>query len=78
MTTTIQKWGNSLAVRIPKEVASGFRSGTVVEVRREGEVLLVSPTKKAKFTLKALVAKIDAKHLHKATDWGAPRGKEIW
>jgi antitoxin MazE len=78
MTTKIQKWGNSLAVRIPKEVAEGFRSGVSVELRREGDVLIVRPSTKQKFSLKDLVSRIETKHLHKETDWGKPIGKELW
>lgn len=78
MTTTIQKWGNSLAVRIPKEVAGGFRRGVSVELRREGDVLIVHPSKKRKFSLATLVKDINVKKLHKESDFGKPVGKEIW
>ena len=78
MTTKIQKWGNSLAVRIPKEVAEGFRSGVSVTLRREGDALIVLPSKKQKFSLKELVAKIEPKQLHKETNWGGKIGKELW
>lgn len=77
MTTKIQKWGNSLAVRIPKEVAEGFRSGVSVELRREGDALIVRPSTKQKFLLSELVAAIDTKQLHKETDWGKPVGREL-
>jgi antitoxin MazE len=78
MTTKIQKWGNSLAVRIPKEVAEGFRSGVSVELRREGDALIVRPSKKQKVALSELVSQIKPKHLHKETDFGKPVGKELW
>jgi antitoxin MazE len=78
MTTKIQKWGNSLAVRIPKEVAEGFRSGVSVDLRREGDALIVRPSKKVKFLLEDLVSRIETKHLHKEADWGKPIGKELW
>ncbi len=78
MTTKIQKWGNSLAVRIPKEVAEGFRSGVSVELRREGDALIVEPSKKQKFSLTELVSQIKPKQLHKETDWDNSVGKELW
>lgn len=65
-------------MRIPKEVSGGFRSGTSVEIGREGDTLLVRMTKKHTYTLKELVAKIDSKKLHKEIEWGAPGGKEVW
>ncbi len=78
MTTKIQKWGNSLAVRIPKEVAGGFRPGISVELHREGDALIVRPSKKQKFLLHDLVSQIKPKQLHKETDFGKPLGKEVW
>ncbi|OGZ06749.1 MAG: hypothetical protein A3C93_02520 [Candidatus Lloydbacteria bacterium RIFCSPHIGHO2_02_FULL_54_17] len=78
MTTKVQKWGNSLAVRIPKEVAGEFRSGTSVTIGREGDTLLVRLAKKQNYSLKELVARIDTKKLHKESDWGGPRGRETW
>lgn len=78
MTTKIQKWGNSLAVRIPKEVAEGFRSGASVELRREGDALIVRPSKKQKFSLIELVSQITPKQLHNEIDFGKPVGKEVW
>ena len=67
-----------MAVRIPKEVAGGLRSGTAVDIGREGDVLLVRLAKKQTYTLKDLVARIDTKKQHKASDWGDPKGREVW
>ena len=78
MTTKIQKWGNSLAVRIPKELSKGLSSGISVTLRREGDALIVAPSSVQKFTLKELVAKIEPKNLHKSTDCGNRLGKEVW
>ncbi len=78
MTTKVQKWGNSLAVRIPKEFSVGLRSGTTVKMGRKGDTLLIHVEKKQKYTLKDLVANINSKKLHTEVDWGKPMGKELW
>ena len=76
----LAKWGNSLAVRIPKTVAEDARL-------REGEMLTVTLARKGsllikrtrrKHKLSELVTRITAKNRHDETDWGPPRGKEIW
>lgn len=52
-TTKIFKSGNSLAVRLPRDVA--FPEGTEVVVTRKGESLVVAP---ARLDMKSLVARL--------------------
>ncbi len=81
MTTTIQKWGNSLAVRISKEVASDFEllEGSTVQIIATGNGIMIKPVEKLqKYTLDELVKKITPDNKHKLVDWGSPKGKEIW
>jgi antitoxin MazE len=79
-TTQVAKWGNSLAVRIPKVVAEDaqLREGepVTVTIPIEGG-LLIKPSRR-KYQLKQLVAQITAKNRHEETDWGKPKGKELW
>lgn len=48
MYTTIRKWGNSQAVRIPKAVLekAGLRENDRVEIRVENSYLLIIPVKR--------------------------------
>ena len=81
MTTTIQKWGNSLAVRLSKEVAENLdlEEGRVVEVSSRGKEIVIRPAVKPKtLSLNELVKDITPKNIHKAVEWGEPRGKEVW
>ncbi len=80
MTTTVQKWGNSLAVRLPREMAEKFKlgEGTKVEIKPEGQGIVIKPAKKNKYTLEELVAGITPENRHEETDWGKPMGREIW
>ena len=80
MTTKIQKWGNSLAVRLPKELASGlsFRDGGEVRISQEGDALIIRRGKNSKLTLSELLKKVDARNTHLETDFGKTVGKELW
>lgn len=80
MKTQLTKWGNSLAVRIPKAVAekARLRRGDHIElhVSRSGAVEIRS--RKPKPTLAQLVRGITPQNRHRETGWGSPRGNELW
>jgi antitoxin MazE len=62
----IQKWGNSLALRIPKSFAveSKVGQGSVVEVSLEQGKIVVVPIAEPEFTLEDLLAKVTRRNLH--------------
>ena len=76
----IQKWGNSLALRIPKAFAqqTKVKKGSRVRLTIEKNRIVVEPVEKAKITLESLLARVTPENIHPATDWGKPMGKEIW
>lgn len=80
MTATVQKWGNSLALRIPRTVAKDIhlQQGSLVELSAANGKLLVSPTGKRKRGLARLLAGVTRSNLHSAIDWGDPVGRESW
>jgi antitoxin MazE len=80
MKTRVQKWGNSLALRIPKSFASevGFQKETPVEVSLADGKLVVAPLSQPKPTLKQLLAKITKDNLHSEVDTGPAAGNEVW
>lgn len=78
--STISKWGNSLAVRIPLAIAKQAHldegdSVTLVLDRKGGIVL--RPIQR-KYELSDLVARITPKNRHRETNWGRPQGEESW
>ncbi|MDO8834910.1 MAG: AbrB/MazE/SpoVT family DNA-binding domain-containing protein [Vicinamibacterales bacterium] len=80
MQTKIQKWGNSLGLRIPRAVAVAVGVDVGAEVAlsvRDGD-LIVRPTRRAKYRLDDLVRKITPKNLHREVDTGTPVGREVW
>ena len=80
MKVQIQKWGNSLALRIPKSFAieSKVKQGSVVEVSLEQDKIVVAPIAEPEFTLDDLLAKVTKRNLHKEVDTGRSLGKEAW
>jgi antitoxin MazE len=80
MLTRVQKWGNSLALRIPKafadEVALAYDSP--VELSIVDGKLLIEPVAEASLTLEQLLAAITADNIHAEIDTGEPVGNEVW
>lgn len=80
MTTKVQKWGNSLAVRLPRHITRGmsFRAGTPVSIRQERRRVVIVLKNEREPTLEELVAQITPENRYEKIDWGPPRGNEIW
>ncbi len=78
--TQLAKWGNSMAVRIPKAIAEAarLRPGDPLEMAVEESGTVRIRKKKGKQKLSQLVAAITPANLHSETDWVAPAGKELW
>ncbi len=79
MQTTVQKWGNSLAVRIPATFCKelDLSVGSPVEIYLENHLLVFKPLKK-KYNLTELMEMVNESNLHYEVDSGKPRGREIW
>jgi len=78
--TKAQKWGNSLAVRLPRPVAqqAGIKPDDPLEIQvSKGRVVLI-PAMATEYRLGDLLKKVTKKNIHRETDWGKPRGKEMW
>ena len=80
MKTRVQKWGNSLAVRIPKSFAveAGFRENASVELKLTGGNLVVQPISEEGLTLAELLRGVTDQNLHGEWDTGPAVGKEVW
>ena len=80
MTTKIQKWGNSLAVRIPNEFAKNLSwyEGAVVGFEQLGDKMIITSSRPI-YTVEQMVKGMTKKNRHKSM-WpdDMPRGKEIW
>jgi antitoxin MazE len=79
MQLAIAKWGNSLALRLPRHVAqdANLTEGVAVELTVRDGTVVVTPVRK-KYRLDDLLAQMNEKNAHPETDWGDARGDEIW
>lgn len=80
MKTRIQKWGNSLALRIPKSFADevGLKQDSPVEVSLEDGRLVIAAAPKFKLPLKQLLAQVTKDNRHAEFDTGRAAGSEVW
>jgi len=80
MQTKIQKWGNSLGLRIPKSFAeqAGVQAGSEVDLSVEDGELIIRPTRAPKYDLKSMLRRVTEKNVHKEVESGEPVGREIW
>ena len=78
MRATVNKWGNSLGLRIPRGIAedAGLTEGSLVDLRVENGRLIAEPI--ALENLDALLAKVTTKNVHREQLVDAPRGREVW
>ncbi len=80
MKTVVQRWGNSLALRIPKTFAEeiSVREGDEVEMNVSKGRLVVAPRPPRDYHLADLVAGIRPGNLPKEIVTGKPQGNEVW
>ena len=78
------RWGNSLAVRIPKVVADALKvsNGRRAEITVENGTLvlrpLLKPTRKPRYTIEELLSGMTRENVPQEVDCGPPRGNEAW
>ncbi len=80
METRIKKWGNSLALRIPKALAqeAGLHYGLSVELSLVDGKLVIAPIEHPKLDLETMLAQITEDNLHSEVDFGPAVGTEVW
>lgn len=73
----VQKWGNSLGIRIPKALAMeiGLKEGSKIDLDVEDGHLVIKPRTN---TLEDLLSKITPDNLHSEVQTGEPQGRESW
>ena len=78
MVITIQKWGNSLGIKIPKAILSSvnWKEGDSLTFRTENNKIILEPVTKRK-NIKELFEGFDGNYETQEIDWGEPVGKEV-
>jgi len=79
MQARIQKWGNSLALRIPKTFADEIHleQDALVDLTLEDGRLVVTPVRFG-MTLAQLLERVTEENLHREQEMGPPVGREAW
>ena len=79
MQTKVQKWGNSLALRIPKSFAlnMNIKQNELVDLSIGDGKLIITPITEKEYSLKELLAGVSEDNLHREFDTGTPVGKEL-
>jgi len=80
MQTKAQKWGNSLAVRVPKAVAErvGVTANDSLDIEVSDDHIVLTPRRPRKYRLRDLVKRITKGNMHEEADFGPPVGREVW
>ena len=80
MQVQVQKWGNSLALRIPKSFANQIKieQGSYVDLSTVEGKLIARPMEQQEYSLEQLLAGITDQNIHAEVDTGNAIGKEIW
>ncbi|NLL89695.1 MAG: AbrB/MazE/SpoVT family DNA-binding domain-containing protein [Dehalococcoidales bacterium] len=80
MISRVQKWGNSLALRIPSAFAKeiGLQNETSVDLKQVEGKLVITPLAETDTALEKLLANITEENRHSEIDTGYAVGKEIW
>ncbi len=80
MRTKVQKWGNSLAVRIPRSVAleSHMSPDSDIDMTLvDGTIIIRAIAAENSYSLDELLAAVTDDNIHSETDWGSPVGAEL-
>lgn len=80
MNAMVQRWGNSLALRIPKSLAKDvhLHQGSVVEVAVVEGKMVVKPMGRRKYSLSRLLKGVTKSNRHSEQNWGGAVGGETW
>lgn len=78
MAVKVQKWGNSLGVRIPKSIIQkvNLQENSEVEIESKNGTIVISPVQKP-YSLDELLNQITEENLHDE-DAAIPEGREVW
>lgn len=81
MTTTIQKWGNSQGIRLPKSILIALKWSVdeKIEIKTQGNKIVIEPAEKNKHkTITELFDGYSGDYAPEKVDWGKPEGREVW
>jgi len=79
MIAKTAQWGNSIGVRLPKDLAkkAGIGVDSTVEIEEADDGILIKSVGKKDYSLRELVSRITPQNRHGEIDFGRPAGKEL-
>ena len=80
MEARLQKWGNSVGIRIPSSILKSLNLSIndKINLVEEDNKIIITKSKKSKIDLKELFEKYNGENLAKEFEWDDPVGNEIW
>ena len=80
MVTKVQKWGNSLGVRLPKSITQkrDIKEGTRVVLSESNNQIVIEVLKDEHPSLGDLLKEVSDFNIHSGTNWNSPKGSEVW
>lgn len=80
MITKIQKWGNSLGIRLPSVFTKELelKENSAVEIKVADKKIVIEPVEIVQVDLNDLLSKVSEENIHKEILIDGPEGKEIW
>lgn len=80
MTTTIQKWGNSQGIRIPKILLDtvNWSDNEEIMIVADNGKLVIEKAKNKRKNIKELFENYKGEYKAEKIEWGKPQGDEIW
>jgi antitoxin MazE len=80
MKAKVQKWGNSLGIRIPRTVALelSLETDSEVDMSTHDGTIVISPTRQNRLSLRQLLSKVTDSNLHAEIPSGEAEGREAW
>ncbi len=79
-TTTIQKWGNSQGIRIPKFLLDEVKwsEDEHLILSADKDRIIIQKAKPERKTISELFADFEGEYVPEEIDWGEPEGAEVW
>ena len=80
MEIRLQKWGNSLGIRIPSTILKSLdlKSNDKINLDLDDDRIIITKSKKSKISLKERFNEDNGDDLAKEFNWDDARGREIW
>lgn len=80
MEVRLQKWGNSLGIRIPSNILKSLniKANDLLSIKEEEQKIVISVCKNKKISLEERFKEYNGQNLSKEFSWDEAKGRELW